>query len=101
MRVLVARGRRVSLLLVRGRSRGLLIHVGSKAAILWARDNQGCQSGWEDGVLPLPAAQTYKEGLPPKTGIPGFRDSVVPVSSGTGEDTVYSSHPSTGQRSQY
>ena len=38
MRVLVARGRRVSLLLVRERSRGLLVHVGSKAAAIRARD---------------------------------------------------------------
>ena len=30
IRVLVARGRRVSLLLVRGRSLGLLVHVGSR-----------------------------------------------------------------------
>ena len=42
-------------------------------------------------MLPLPGARTYEEGLPPKTGIPGFRDSAVPVSGGTGEDTVYSS----------
>ena len=34
MRVLVARGRRVSLLLIRDRSRGLLVHVGSRAAAI-------------------------------------------------------------------
>ena len=38
MRVLVARGRRVNLLLVRERSRGLLVHVGSKAAAIRARE---------------------------------------------------------------
>ena len=38
MRVLVARGRRVSLLLVRGRSRGLLVHEGSRVAAIRARD---------------------------------------------------------------
>ena len=38
MWVLVARGRRVSLLLVRERSRGLLVHEGSRAATIWARD---------------------------------------------------------------
>ena len=38
MRVLVARGRRVSLLLVRERSRGLLVHVGSRAVAIRARD---------------------------------------------------------------
>ena len=42
-------------------------------------------------MLPLPAAWTYQEGLPLETGIPGFRDSVVPVSGRTGEDIVYSS----------
>ena len=38
MRVHVERGRRVSLLPVRERSRGLLVHVGSKAAVLRAKD---------------------------------------------------------------
>ena len=38
MRVLVARGRRVSLLLVREGSRGLLVHVGSRVAAILARD---------------------------------------------------------------
>ena len=38
MRVLVARGRRVSLLPVRERSRGLLVHVGSRAAAIRSRD---------------------------------------------------------------
>ena len=42
-------------------------------------------------MLPLPAAQTYEEGLPPETGILGFRDSAVPVNGGTGTDTVRSS----------
>ena len=36
--VLVARGRRVSLLLVRERSRGLLVHEGSRVAAIQARD---------------------------------------------------------------
>ena len=38
MRVLVARGRIVSLLLVRERSRGFLVHEGSKAMAIRARD---------------------------------------------------------------
>ena len=38
MRVLVARGRRVSLLQVRERSRGLLVHEGFKAAAIPAKD---------------------------------------------------------------
>ena len=42
-------------------------------------------------MLSLPTAWTHEEGLPPKTGIPGFWDSTVPVSGGIGEDTVHSS----------
>ena len=42
-------------------------------------------------MLSLPAAWTHQEGLPPDIRIPGFWDSVVPVSDRTGEDTVYSS----------
>ena len=38
MRVLVARERRVSLLLVRERSTGLLVHEGSRVAAIRARD---------------------------------------------------------------
>ena len=53
------------------------------------------------GVLPLPTGRTYEEGFPLETGIPGFQDSVVPISGGTREDTIYSSTPSIGQRSQY
>ena len=41
MRVLVERGRRFSLLLVRERSRGLLVHVGSRVATIRARDRSG------------------------------------------------------------
>ena len=45
-------------------------------------------------MLPLSAAWTHEEGLPSETGIPGFWDSTVLVSSRTGEDTV---HPSTAR----
>ena len=38
MRVLVARGRRVSFFLVRERSRGLLVHEGSRTAAIRARE---------------------------------------------------------------
>ena len=41
MRELVERGRRVSLLLVRERSRGLLVHKGSRAMAIRARDRAG------------------------------------------------------------
>ena len=91
MLVLVARGRRVSFLPVRERIKGLLVHVGSRATAIRARDVQSCQSGWADGVLPLPATRTYQEGLPPETGIQGFQDITVLVSGRTREDTIYSS----------
>ena len=42
-------------------------------------------------MLPLLAAWTHEEGLLPEIGIPGFRDSAVPVSGRTGDDTVRSS----------
>ena len=42
-------------------------------------------------MLPLSVARTHEDGLPPETGIPGFWDSTVSVSSRTGEDTVRSS----------
>ena len=42
-------------------------------------------------MLPLSAAWTYEEELPLETGIPGFWDNTVLVSSRTGEDTVRSS----------
>ena len=38
MQVLVAKGRRVSLLPVRERSRGLLVHMGSRVKTIRARD---------------------------------------------------------------
>ena len=41
MQVLVVKGRRVSLLPVRERSRGLLVHVGSKVTAIRARDRSG------------------------------------------------------------
>ena len=91
IRVLVARGGRGSLLPVRERSRGLLVHVGSRAAAIRARDRSGLLVRLSRCVLSLPAARTYEEGLSPKTGILGFQDITVPISGRTGEDTVYSS----------
>ena len=41
MRELVARGRKVNLLLVRERSRGILVHEGFRAATIQARDKSG------------------------------------------------------------
>ena len=42
-------------------------------------------------MLPLSAAWTHEEGLPPETGIPGFRDSAVLDSGRIREDTIHSS----------
>ena len=53
--------------------------------------DESCRSGGADGMLPLLTAWTHEEGLPPETGIPGFWDNTVPVSSRIGEDTVRSS----------
>ena len=44
-------------------------------------------------MFPLPAARTYEEGLPSEIGTLGFGGRVVPVSRGTGANTVYSSTP--------
>ena len=41
MRVPVSRGRRVNLLPVKERSRGILVHVGSRVVIIRARDRSG------------------------------------------------------------
>ena len=49
--------------------------------------SEGCQSGWADGVLLLPAARTHEKGLPSETGIPRFGDGAVPVSCWTGAAT--------------
>ena len=55
--------------------------------------SEGCQLGSADGMLPLPAARTYEEGLPPETRIPMFGIGAVPVSCGTGAATVCFSIP--------
>ena len=64
---------------------------GKKQRASSSRGFQGFRSGWADGVLSLPAAWTFEEGLLPETGIPRFRDNIVPFSGRTGEDTIYSS----------
>ena len=48
-------------------------------------------------MLPLSAAWTHEEGLPPETGIPGFWDSTV-----AGQERIQYVPPlhGTGQRSQ-
>ena len=79
-------------------SKGLSTEVGIPR--LWdtsvpiiIETGEGCQSGWADGMLPLPTARTYEEGLPPETGILMFGIGAVPVSRGTGAATVCFSIP--------
>ena len=55
--------------------------------------DQSCQSGWADGVLPLPAALTYETGLSLETGIPGFWDITIPVGHRTREGAIHSTTP--------
>ena len=59
--------------------------------VLLGGTDESCKSGGADGVLPLSAAWTHEQGLPPETGIPVFRDSAIPVNGRTEEDTVHSS----------
>ena len=47
-------------------------------------------------MLPLLAAWTYEEGLPPETGIPGFGDITVLVSYGTRANIICSFTPLCG-----
>ena len=43
--VLVLRGREINFLLVRERSRRLRVHKGSRALVIWARDELGLPNG--------------------------------------------------------
>ena len=63
------------------------------SVLIISETSEGCQSGWVDVMLPLPAGRTYEEGLPPKTGIPMFGIGVISVSCGIGAVTVCFSIP--------
>ena len=91
-RVLVVKGRRVGLLPIRGKGRGLI----ARAAITRAKERPGLPVWQAFGVLPLAAARTYEEGFPSEIGIPGFWDNIVPVSYGVGPDTIHYSTPQYG-----
>ena len=90
MRVPVGRGRRISLLRVWKRDRGLLSHECPR----------GTGPVGADDMFLLPSAWTYEAGLPTEVWIPGFWAGAVPVISGTGVDTVYSSTPQYGSKKQ-
>ena len=91
MRVLVVRGRTISLLLVQERGREILVCEDLRVAAIRPGTDESYRVGGADGMLPLSAAWTHEEGLPLETGIPEFWDSTVPVNSKTGADTIRSS----------
>ena len=95
MRVLVARGRRINLLLAWDKGRRLLSHEDFKdrARLSRPRPDQGFQSVRTDDMFPFPSAQTCEVGLPSEARIPRFWDNVVLVISGIGTDTVCSFSP--------
>ena len=64
--MLVARGRRVSLFLVRERSRGLLVQVGSKAAAIWARDRSGLSVMLGRWFATIASSSDICEGISPR-----------------------------------
>ena len=63
--------------------------------------NKGYQSGWTDGMLPLPAARTYEEGFPQRQGSRCL--GLVQSQSAVGQEQLQfvSPYPSMGQRDQY
>ena len=65
--------------------------MGSRAAAIRARDGSELPVRLGRWCATIPTNGTYQEGLPLETGIPGFRDSAIPVSGRTREDTIYSS----------
>ena len=91
MRVLVARGRRVGLLPVRERSKGLLVHVGSRVVGIRAKDISGLPVRLGRWCATIANSLDISGGIAPETGTPGFRDSAIPLSGRTRHDTVYSS----------
>ena len=57
------------------------------------RPYQGLQSVMTDDMFPLPSARTCETRLPAEVGIPGIRDTLIPVINGTGANTVCSVSP--------
>ena len=90
MRVLVARGRRVGLLLVRERSRGLLVHVGFRAAAIRAKDKSGLPVKLGRWCATIANSPDISGGIAPRDRDPRVSGQRSPSSCRTGEDTVYS-----------
>ena len=95
IRVLVTRGRMVSLLLVWEISIRLIFHKDFRdgAATIRAKAIPGLLAIKTDDMLLLPSALTYDVGLPSKARILGFWDGIVPIISGTCMDTICSFLP--------
>ena len=98
MQVLVARGRRTSLLLVQEITRRILSHKDFRdgTTVVRAKARPGLPVIRTADMFPLPSARTCEAGLPSYARIPGFRDNAVPIISGTGVDTVRSFSPQCG-----
>ena len=88
--MLVGTGRRISLLRVWERDRGLC-----------PTSAPGTGPARADDMLLFPSAWAHEKGLSTKTRIPKLWDSAVPVINGTGADIVCFFSPSAGHKDQY
>ena len=97
LRMRMRRGR-INPLLVRGRGRRLVLHTSfrDRAKVIRTRAWMGHLVKQADDMLFLPTAWACETRFPSETGILGFRGSVLPITSGTGSDIVYSSTPQCG-----
>ena len=95
MWVLVARERRISLLLVRDRSRRLLFHEDFRDGPRPSepRPYQGSWPASTDDMFPLPSVWTYEVGLSAEARILELWDTTAPVVNGICADVVCSSLP--------
>ena len=64
--VLVLRGREINLLLVRERSRRLWVRKGSRAPIIWARDELGLPDGQDRCYVSTASSPDTRRGIAPK-----------------------------------
>ena len=76
--------------LVQERSRGLLVHVGSRAAVIQAKDRLELPIRLGRWYVTIASSPDISGGIAPRTGIPGFWDNAVPVIDRIRKDTVYS-----------
>ena len=76
--MLVARGRRVSLLLVRERSRGILVHEDSRVAAIRARDRSGLPVRLGRWCALIASSLDISEGIVPKDRDPRVSGQLSP-----------------------